>query len=196
MKLIVGLGNPGDKYQDTLHNVGFAAVNRLAESIAAGNWTNKFKGKFIQSRVNQYALLLLKPQTYMNASGDSVLACKQFYKIELRDMLVISDDVDRPAGSLRYRVSGGHGGHNGIRDIMRQCGGDQFHRIKIGVGRPSDGKKVADYVLSKPPVDVQVAVDEAISDIVRYLKGFIAGQPIQIQPKPKKGGNSDMPATT
>lgn len=183
MKLIVGLGNPGGKYQETLHNVGFNAVDGLALQISSGSWVDKFKGKLMQGRIGQNAFLLLKPQTFMNLSGDSVSACKQFYKVELEDILVVYDDVDRPAGSLRYRTAGGHGGHNGMRDIIQKCGGNQFHRIKIGIGRPLGNKKVADYVLGKPPLEVRIAVDEAVTKTGRYLTDFINGQTIAIQPQ-------------
>lgn len=186
MKLIVGLGNPGGKYQETLHNVGFNAVDVLAQQIPSGSWVDKFKGKLLQGRIGQNAFLLLKPQTFMNLSGDSVLACKQFYKIELEDILVVFDDVDRPAGSLRYRTTGGHGGHNGMRDIIQKCGGNQFHRIKIGIGRPIGSKNVADYVLSKPPMELRTVVDEAVTETGRYLTDFINGQTIAIQPQSTK----------
>ena len=180
----MGLGNPGGKYQNTLHNVGFTAVDAFAESISIGAWSRKFKGDFLHGKIGRDTYLLLKPQTYMNASGTSVWACQQFYKLELHDMLIIFDDVDRSAGSLRYRKSGGHGGHNGLRDIIRQCGGNDFHRIKIGVGRPTSGSDIADYVLSTPPVDVLLPIRSAITETRRYVKDFIAGRPIQIQAKP------------
>ena len=185
MRLIVGLGNPGAKYRDTLHNVGFAAVDALAESISDGIWAKGFDGYFLKGKVEDDGFLLLKPQTYMNASGRSVLACSRFYRLELRDMLVVSDDVDRPAGSLRYRESGGHGGHNGLRDIIRCCGED-FHRIKIGVGRPAAGSSVADYVLSEVPSDIRLSVESAVADTRRYLKDFIAGLPVRIRAEPDR----------
>ena len=186
MKLVVGLGNPGAKYRETLHNVGFAVVDALAESLSNGVWGDKFNGLLLQDRIGRYAFLLLKPQTYMNSSGVSVRACQQFYKLELPDILVISDDVDRPAGSLRYRMSGGHGGHNGLRDIIRQCGGNDFHRIKIGIGRPVGGGDIAHYVLSKPPLDIRLSVNEAIAATNRYVADFISGRPIRIETEPRR----------
>lgn len=183
MKLIVGLGNPGDKYQNTLHNAGFLAIDQLAEKLSVFNWTSKFKGLITQGTFNGERFILLKPQTYMNVSGESVQACMQFYKIELENVIVVSDDLDRGMGLLRYRTSGGHGGHNGIRDIIQRCGGNTFHRLRIGIGRPTGKMQVSDYVLSRPAGDVQHLFDDAISDTVGYLANFIEGAPVQIRPK-------------
>jgi len=180
MKLIVGLGNPGDKFQKTLHNVGFSAIDALAENLSVGNWSQRFKGLFSQGRHTGDTYLLLKPQTYMNVSGESVLACKQFFKVEPDRILVVSDDIDRPAGSLRYRVSGGHGGHNGLRSIIQLCGSNQFHRIKIGIGRPDSAKDIASYVLSNPPAEIRQVVYQAVNESVKYLLDFINDVSIQI----------------
>lgn len=183
MKLIVGLGNPGDKYQDTLHNAGFLAIDQLAKKLSVFDWFSKFKGLVAQGAINGSRFVLLKPQTYMNVSGESVQACRQFFKLELEDIIVISDDLDREMGLLRYRVSGGHGGHNGLRDIMQRCGGSNFNRLRIGIGRPTGKFQVSDYVLSKPDRDSQPLFENAISDAVGYLVNFIKGLPIQIQQK-------------
>ena len=137
MKFIVGLGNPGNKYKGTLHNVGFQTLDLLAANLGERQWSQKFKGEIIQGRIGEDPYVLLKPMTYMNISGESVLACMQFFKLDLEDILVVSDDIDRSLGTLRYRKSGGHGGHNGLRSITQLCGGNDFHRIKIGIGRPA-----------------------------------------------------------
>ncbi|MCP4753466.1 MAG: aminoacyl-tRNA hydrolase [Proteobacteria bacterium] len=181
MKLIVGLGNPGEKYRHTLHNVGFAAVDALADEVATGQWTSRFKGLVSQGRYQGFPYILLKPQTYMNVSGESVVACKQFYKLELEDILVISDDIDRIAGLLRYRSSGGHGGHNGLRSIIQLCGANRFHRLKIGIGRPDSSNGVSNYVLSKPSSEIRQPIDEAVRQTVEYQLDFIRDIPIQIQ---------------
>jgi peptidyl-tRNA hydrolase, PTH1 family len=183
MKLIVGLGNPGAKYQNTLHNVGFAAIDFLCQRRSLSNWATKFKGLYLKESIGGAQFILLKPQTYMNLSGESVLACVQFFKLDLEDVLVISDDVDRPAGTLRYRASGGHGGHNGLRSITQLCGSNQFHRIKIGIGRPEGKIGVADYVLGNPPEEVKISVNNAIEAIDQYLTQFIQNQPVQIDPQ-------------
>ncbi|MBU3916585.1 aminoacyl-tRNA hydrolase [bacterium] len=181
MKLIVGLGNPGSQYKDTLHNVGFAAIDRLAVRLSPVQWVKKFKGEMFRGIYDGFSFILLKPLTYMNVSGEAILACKQFFGIELRNMLVVSDDIDRPVGSLRYRASGGHGGHNGLRSIIQLCGGNDFHRIKIGIGRPEFGQEIASYVLSKPVAGTEKLVDNAINMTSGYLLDFIKGNPVQIE---------------
>jgi len=183
MKLIVGLGNPGEKYHDTLHNVGFSALDSLANKLSLMNWTIRFKGLIHRGNFEGQQFILLKPQTFMNVSGESVLVCKQFFKIDLSDILVLSDDIDRPAGLLRYRFSGGHGGHNGLRNIIQLSGDNQFHRLKIGIGRPETKQSVAKYVLSKPSADIQQSMDEAIENSVTYQLDFLRGLPIQVQPQ-------------
>jgi PTH1 family peptidyl-tRNA hydrolase len=186
MKLIVGLGNPGAKYRDTLHNVGFKALDSLADSLRESQWSQKFKGEFIRGRMGNDAFVVLKPMTYMNISGESVLACLQFFKLELEDMLVVSDDIDRPLGSLRYRKSGGHGGHNGLRSIIQLCGGSNFHRIKIGIGRPEGPMDVSNYVLSKLTSEMNRKITPAIEQVIDYLTLFIRGKTIQIIPEVQK----------
>lgn len=181
MKLIVGLGNPGSRYQDTLHNVGFLAADALFAKISTDRWLSRFKGMMSRGSYQGCGYILLKPQTYMNISGESVLACQQFFKVPIQDILVISDDIDRPAGSLRYRTSGGHGGHNGLRSIIQLFGSSDFHRIKIGIGRPNGRQKVADYVLSKPSSDISDSIDQAVQQTVDYLQDFILDRTIQIQ---------------
>lgn len=181
MKLIVGLGNPGDRYQNTLHNVGFQALDSLSASISTDRWSSRFKGLVSRGTFQDFGFVLLKPQTFMNVSGESVLACQQFYKIPTSDILVISDDIDRPAGQLRYRTSGGHGGHNGLRSIIQLFGANDFHRIKIGIGRPNGRQKVADYVLSKPTQEVASLIEQAIQQTVEYQMDFIRNRTIQIQ---------------
>lgn len=183
MKLIVGLGNPGDKYHKTLHNAGFLAIDELAKKLSVFDWTSKFKGLMAQGSMNGSRFVLLKPQTFMNISGESVQACIQFYKIDLEDIIVVSDDLDREMGLLRYRTSGGHGGHNGIRDIIQRCGGNNFNRLRIGIGRPKGKMQVSDYVLSKPADDVQHLFEDSITDAVGYLTDFIKDVPVQIRPK-------------
>lgn len=182
MKLIVGLGNPGDRYQNTLHNVGFLALDALSSFLTADQWLNRFKGLMIRDSCQGSDFVLLKPQTFMNVSGESVLACQQFFKIPTADILVISDDIDRPPGMLRYRASGGHGGHNGLRNITQLLGDNMFHRIKIGIGRPNGRQGVSDYVLSKPSQKDAVSINDAIQQTVEYQMDFIQNRTIQIQP--------------
>jgi PTH1 family peptidyl-tRNA hydrolase len=180
MKLVVGLGNPGSQYQDTLHNVGFQTLDLLAANLKESQWVQKFKGMVIRGRLEGHPFILLKPMTYMNISGESVVACLQFFKLELHDMMVVSDDIDRPLGALRYRTSGGHGGHNGLRSIIQHCGGSDFPRIKIGIGRPEGSREVSAYVLSNLTADKEKLIKPAVEQTAGYLTRFIRGETIQI----------------
>lgn len=145
MQLVVGLGNPGPKYAGNRHNVGFMAVDRLAERLRAGAFRDKFSGSFV--RLNSPDVVLLKPLTFMNLSGESVQAAMTFFKVALPDVIVIHDELDVPFGEARLKSGGGAAGHNGLKSIMQHCGGDGFVRLRIGIGRPRSGE-VAGYVLS------------------------------------------------
>ncbi len=181
MKLLVGLGNPGQEYENTLHNAGFRAINALANNLGSTNWTNNFKGLVVKSRFRGEPFLLLKPQTYMNISGESLVACKSYFKIEIEDVMVLSDDLDLPLGTIRYREKGGHGGHNGLRSIIQLCGSNEFHRIKIGIGRPKNsGEKVSSYVLNRPSREIQKVLESSIEQTIEYQMNFILGEPIQV----------------
>ncbi|MEI6806581.1 MAG: aminoacyl-tRNA hydrolase [Myxococcaceae bacterium] len=138
MRLIVGLGNPGDQYARTRHNIGFRVLDSLGLDFHKG-----FQGLYAKSG----DLIYLKPQTFMNRSGDSVLAALSFHKIKPEDLLVIHDELDLPFGTVRLKKSGGHAGHNGLRDIIRVIG-PEFNRIRMGIGKPENKNQVADYVLS------------------------------------------------
>ena len=147
MKLIVGLGNPGPKYAGTRHNVGFDVVDALASRWGIGLTAEKFHGWFVLHRICGERVVLLKPMTYMNRSGRSVGAAGRFYKLELEDLLVISDDMALPLGSLRMRVRGSSGGHKGLQDIADQLGTDEWCRLRLGIGEQI-GESSA-YVLSR-----------------------------------------------
>lgn len=151
MKLIVGLGNPGAKYQFTRHNAGFIFVDCLSKSLGSELNEKRFDGLVGKTSVFGHDSLILKPQTFMNLSGRSVRQCLSFFKIPLEDMVVIYDDVDLEPGRVKARFKGGSGGHNGIRSIVSETGSDTFHRIKLGVGKPSNlgrSEDVASWVLS------------------------------------------------
>lgn len=150
MKLIVGLGNPGRKYAETRHNAGFLAIDRLARKWGTdeGSYAARFEGVLGQTERRGTRVLLLKPQTFMNLSGRSVLAALRFYKIGTPDVLVVYDDLDLAAGQLRIRSSGSAGGHNGLSDIVRCLGTQEIARVRIGIGRPQYGDTVS-YVLAK-----------------------------------------------
>jgi len=145
MKLLVGLGNPGSTYEETRHNIGFKIIDWLRDELNASKvGNNNFKGELFKARQT----LLLKPQTFMNLSGESLLLVKNFYKIPLEDIVVIHDDIEIPFGALRFKQGGGHGGHNGLRSIDSLIG-KEYYRMRVGVGRPTNGQNVADYVLGR-----------------------------------------------
>ena len=142
MKLIVGLGNPTQKYKFNRHNVGFLAIDYLVKEYNA-SFVKDFKGELFKS--NDY--LFLKPSTYMNLSGESVVLVKNFYKIENEDIIVIHDDIDLKLGALKFKRGGSSGGHNGLKSIDKHIGND-YYRVRIGVGRPERKEDVVNYVLS------------------------------------------------
>ena len=151
MKIIAGLGNPGLKYSQTRHNVGFMAVDKLAELWGiSSRWKTRKNYELAEYRLSSIneTVILLKPQTFMNLSGEAVADILNWYKITPLDLLVIHDDLDLPPGKLRLRAKGSSGGHRGIESIIGELGTDVFCRVKIGVDRPPDGWEVSDYVLS------------------------------------------------
>jgi len=135
MKLIIGLGNPGKEYENTRHNTGFMVLDRLSEKLNIEMTQNKFKGLYGKSKYKGEDVILLKPQTYMNLSGESVRQVMDFFKINQEDILVIYDDLDMPVGKLRLRQSGSAGGHNGIKNIILHTGSQNFNRIRVGIDR-------------------------------------------------------------
>ncbi len=147
--IAVFLGNPGRKYEDSRHNVGFRTGDELAEKLGVRIDRSRFHALTSQAKVGGHTVLLMKPQTYMNLSGDAVAEAMRFYKVPLDHVLTVSDDVALPLGKLRIRRGGSAGGHNGLKDIIIKCGGDGFPRVKIGVGeKPHPDYDMADWVLS------------------------------------------------
>jgi len=145
--IVVFLGNPGEKYKNTRHNAGFMAAEAVEARTEARIDRLKFKALTGMAQVGQKRLFLMKPQTYMNLSGQAVREAMAFYKVPLERVLVVSDDVTLPLGKLRIRREGSAGGHNGLKDIIARCGGEGFPRIKIGVGSPENGADLVDWVL-------------------------------------------------
>lgn len=146
--LVVGLGNPGARYARNRHNVGFMAVEALrGRESPPPNWSERYKGLVAAARVDGLRCVLLQPMTFMNRSGASVVAAASFYRTPPAQILVIHDEIDFPFGRLAVKQGGGHGGHNGLRDIIQALGSRDFPRIRLGVGRPTRGE-VSDYVLS------------------------------------------------
>ncbi len=155
-------GNPGEQYEHTRHNVGFAAIDMLAEKLQIEVNKNKFKGTVGEGIYQGKKIILLKPQTFMNASGESVVEIVNFYKIPLSDLLVIYDDIDIDIGKIRIRPEGSSGTHNGMRNISDILGSHDFPRIRIGTGKPNENQDLADYVLSNFPQEEQLEVNKAI----------------------------------
>lgn len=166
MKLIVGLGNPGRKYEQTRHNVGFVAASKLAALVGASPSKVRFEGEFAEAEMGG-KLAILCPQTYMNASGKSVRKACDFYKIPLEDVLVICDDLNLPTGRIRIRASGSAGGQKGLADIIRHLQSDSFARLKVGIGRPPAGWETSDYVLGKFSKDEIDKIEGSTTDAAR-----------------------------
>jgi PTH1 family peptidyl-tRNA hydrolase len=164
MKVIVGLGNPGPKYQGTRHNVGFAVVDYLAQSPQVTGFRSRFSAEIAEFVEDGQKLLLVKPQTYMNRSGRCVREVVDFFQLPLADLLVICDDINLPLGKLRVRAKGTHGGHNGLRDIQEHLGTTEYARLRIGVGAPptSGDEATVDYVLGRFQPGERPVIDEAI----------------------------------
>jgi PTH1 family peptidyl-tRNA hydrolase len=162
MKLIVGLGNPGRRYEQTRHNIGFMVAAKVAAVIHADTVKSRFEGEVAEGLAGE-KLVVLCPQTYMNASGKSVRKACDFYKLSPDDVLVICDDLDLPPGRLRFRPGGSAGGQKGLADIIRHLGTDQIARLRIGIGRPPQGWQAADYVLGKFTSGEQPEVEQAIA---------------------------------
>ena len=147
MKILVGLGNPGTSYQWTRHNIGFQVVDRVAEENQISICHKRFKAELGKGRIRFKDVVLVKPLTFMNLSGEAVRKVVDFYKTGIEDLVVIHDDLDLAFGSLRIKRWGGDGGHQGIRSIIDSLGGNNFLRLKVGIGRPPPGMDPADYVL-------------------------------------------------
>ena len=161
MKLIVGLGNPDNKYDDTRHNVGFRVVDALAERLGTTVRRKKFNALAEEAFAEETKLLLLKPQQYMNRSGHAVATATGFYKIDPADVLVITDDMALDVGRIRLRAKGSAGGHNGLKDIIARLGSDDFSRLRVGIG-DSGRMDAAAYVLSRFSADEREVIDQTI----------------------------------
>ncbi len=174
MKLFVGLGNPGAQYFSTKHNVGFMLADRLAKELNAPDWSLNFRAELTAAYVGGEKLLLAKPQTFMNLSGEAVRPIMDYYKLSTEDLIVAHDDMDLPLGSIRIRPKGSGGGHHGIESIIQHLSGDQhFARIRIGVGRPPEQWSVNNHVLSPFSAEDRKTIDEAIEYLVPAALCFV-----------------------
>lgn len=172
MKLIIGLGNPGKEYEKTRHNVGFMVMDCLEELFKVQISNKKFKGEYVKFKYKGEDIILLKPLTYMNASGESVIQVMNFFKIDVKDILVIYDDLDMPVGKLRLRESGSAGGHNGIKSIIAYVGTQKFKRIRVGIDR-HPRIPVVDYVLGKFPKDDIPHIEEGLKQATKAVEMFL-----------------------
>ena len=163
MKLIVGLGNPGPKYEGTRHNIGFAVADYLASAPGVGGWRNRFQALAAEAMEGGEQVLLMKPQTLMNLSGRAVRQAFDFYKVNVADILIVCDDIALPLGKRRARAQGSHGGQNGLRNIQDALGTPDYARLRVGIGSPGEHQDAADYVLSRFKPGERTVVDEAIA---------------------------------
>ncbi|WP_283743429.1 aminoacyl-tRNA hydrolase [Sideroxydans sp. CL21] len=177
IKLIVGLGNPGREYEATRHNAGFWWVDELARNSDA-NFRNdsKFHGLVARTALHGHEVHLLKPQTFMNVSGRAVVALALFYKILPDQILVVHDELDLPPGSAKLKLGGGHGGHNGLKDIIAHLGTKDFWRLRIGIGHPGERSEVVNYVLNAPRKEEQVLIEEALQRALDVAGPVIEGK--------------------
>ena len=171
MKLIVGLGNPGKKYEHTRHNMGFDVVDLFADLAYIDVSKDAFKGLVGRGKVYDEDIYILKPQTFMNLSGESVREIVSYFKIDLKDIIVIYDDMALPVGSIRLRENGSSGGHKGMQNIIEHLGTEDIKRIRIGIGEPV--YDTIDYVLSKPLKEEMPLIEEAIKEASEALKDIL-----------------------
>lgn len=173
MKMIVGLGNPGSQYDGSRHNIGFEVVDRLADRWQIGMTREKFHAWFGEGVIKEHKVVMLKPTTFMNRSGQAVLAAGRFYKLDWPDFIVIVDDMDLPLGKLRMRAGGSGGGHKGLGDIIGRLGGETFTRLRVGIG--SGGANAVSHVLGRVRDDEQPVIESAVeraADAVEYWIEF------------------------
>jgi peptidyl-tRNA hydrolase, PTH1 family len=160
MKIVVGLGNPGKRYDGTRHNVGFAVLDALAQGPGVGRFQERFDAQVAEWLEGGEKILLLKPGTFMNLSGRAVRQAVDFYQVDGKDLLVVCDDINLPLGKLRFRARGTHGGHNGLRDIQAHLGTNEYARLRIGVGAPREEGEAVEHVLGRfRPSEKPIIVD-------------------------------------
>ena len=165
MYLISGLGNPGDKYKHTRHNIGFLVIDSITKNLSTSTIKNTNFQAIVQKNLSQ---LYVKPQTFMNASGDSIINIVEYYNIPNENVIVVHDDLDLPFGTVKYKIGGGHGGHNGLRSIDSHLGKD-YVRVRIGIGKPENKGDVADYVLSDFSKEEFSLLDDIIAHVIKSI---------------------------
>lgn len=177
IKLIVGLGNPGIKYAQTRHNAGFEFIDAVCDDYGFSlKENNKFHGYADKVSLNGHNVWLLKPDTFMNHSGKSVMSLALFYKISMEEVLVVYDELDLPPGSIKLKKGGGHGGHNGLRDIIALSGSRDFYRLRLGIGHPGHKSKVISWVLNRASKEDEISIDRAIDKGISVLEDIVNGE--------------------
>ncbi|OFT24271.1 aminoacyl-tRNA hydrolase [Neisseria sp. HMSC03D10] len=177
IKMIVGLGNPGSEYEQTRHNAGFWFIDELAWQYKATlKEEKKFFGSVARISISGSDLWLLKPSTFMNRSGQAVAALAQFYKIKPEEILVVHDELDIPCGRIKFKLGGGNGGHNGLKDIQARLGTPDFYRLRLGIDHPGNRNLVVGYVLNKPSPEHRQQIDEAINKSLKAVPMLLAGE--------------------
>lgn len=170
MKIIVTLGNPGVKYSNTRHNAGFIFGDKLSEKLSCTfSPENKFKAEIAKGEYNSQAIWIIKPQTFMNLSGESLRAFINFYKTDIKDFLIIYDDISLPIGTIRFKASGSAGGHNGIKSVIQNIGTEKFDRIKIGIGPQPPYMKSEDFVLGQFSKDEREELDKTMDKVLEAV---------------------------
>lgn len=200
MKLFVGLGNPGAKYAGNRHNIGFMAVDQIAASHGFSPWKSKFSGLMAEGRLGRERIVLLKPATFMNLSGQSVSAAMQYFKLTPDDVTVFHDELDLAPGKVRLKTAGGHAGHNGLRSIHQHIG-DAYHRVRIGIGHPGHKDRVAGYVLHDFAKSDAEWIDNLMQGIDKGIVDLASGNgpnflnAIAQRPSPKRpASRPELPA--
>ena len=173
MKLIVGLGNPGKQYEATRHNIGFHVIDELSKRLNIPLTQSKFNGMYGIGHIGAEKVMLLKPLTYMNLSGECIVPMMDYYEVNDDEIVVIYDDLDLQVGKLRLRQKGSAGGHNGIKSIIQHLGSQEFNRIRIGVDRPKNGMKVPDYVLSNFSEDEKIEMIHAVKNSANACEDWV-----------------------
>jgi peptidyl-tRNA hydrolase, PTH1 family len=177
IKLFVGLGNPGPEYESTRHNAGFWWVDALARELKLELTADRsWRGLAARGNVHGQVLWLLEPQTFMNLSGHSVAALARFYKIAPAEILVVHDELDIPPGQAKLKFGGGHGGHNGLRDIHAQLATPDYWRLRLGIGHPGVKSEVVDWVLRKPAPEQRSAMEDCIARTLKAFPALLAGE--------------------
>jgi PTH1 family peptidyl-tRNA hydrolase len=177
IKLIVGLGNPGPEHLMTRHNAGFWFADVLAAKYSLSfRSESRFRSELCRLSIADNDCYLCKPMTFMNRSGQPVQAIAGFYKIALNEILVVHDEIDLEAGVVRFKQGGGHGGHNGLRDIIEKMGGNEFNRLRIGVGHPGNSSDVVNYVLERTPAAEEDLIMQSISDVMEMIPQILSGE--------------------